>query len=132
MHGAQVQSVGDGFGKLFLVVSDRAARAAQRERGPDHQRESQLVTETQRILGVIHQRRRRHLKPNLPAGILEPQAVLGHLNGAKRGTDHFHLIFFEDAALGKLYGQIERRLSADGREQRVGLLTRNNLREIFL
>src|SRR5208283_4718628 len=77
VYRAHVQRMRDGFGKLFLVVGDRAAGAAQRERRPYHQRKSQLIAQPQRILRVVHKRRSRHLQPDLPARILEPQAVLG-------------------------------------------------------
>src|SRR2546430_8933411 len=42
---------------------DGAARSTQRERRPNHQRESQLIAEPQRVLRVVHQGGRRHLQP---------------------------------------------------------------------
>ena len=132
MDWAHVQSVGDGFAKLLLVVCDGAARSTQRERRPNHQRESQLIAEPQCVLRVVHQGGRRHLQPDLSTGILEPQTVFRNLDGAQRGADHFHFVFFEDAAFGELHGQIEGRLPPDCRQQGIRFFPGDNSLEIFL
>ena len=87
VHGACIESARDRFCEFLAVVRDRAARPAQRERRPDHNRISQLVGQPQRVRDVVHQRRRRHFEADLPARILEPQPVFGHLDGAKRRPD---------------------------------------------
>ena len=129
VHRAGVQRRSDGLGKFLAVVGDRAARAAQRERRPDHHRIAELVGQLQRVRRVVHQRRGRHIEADLAAGVLEPQAVFGHFDGAQRRADQFHAVLFEHAALGQFHGQIQRRLAADGGQQRVRLFARDDLLE---
>src|SRR5258708_39848617 len=92
--------MGDGVGELFLVVRDRAASSTKRERRPNNERKAELIAEAQRILRVIDERRRRNFEANLPASVLEPTAVFGNFDGAKRRADHFHLMLLEYATFG--------------------------------
>src|ERR1700730_708697 len=69
----------DSLPKFLAIVGNRAARSAERERRPNHQRKSQLIAKSQRILRVIHQRRRRHFQANLATSVFEPQAVFRNL-----------------------------------------------------
>src|SRR6059036_3263558 len=83
------------------LLGDGAARAAQCEGRTDHEGESKLIAEAECILRVVHQRRRRNFQADLAAGVLEPQAVFRDFDGPERRANHFHFVFFEDAALGK-------------------------------
>ena len=132
VHRAHVQGVRDGFGKFFLVVGDGAAGAAERKRGPNDQRETELIAQAQSILRVVDQRRGGNFQPDLAAGVLEPQAIFGHFDGAQRGADHFHFVLFENAAFGELHSKIQRRLATNGGQKRVRLFLDDNFFEIFL
>src|SRR5579859_7216983 len=82
MNGTHVERVGDGFAKLFLVVSDGTACAAERKRGTDDERKAQLIAQTKSVLRVVDEGRGWDLETDFAAGILEPQAVFGDFDGA--------------------------------------------------
>ena len=128
---AHVQGMSDSFAKFFFVVGGRAAGSSQRERWADYQRKAQLVAETHGVLGIVDEGRRRHFEANFPAGILEPEAVFGDFDSAQRRANHFHFVFFEDAALGEFHGKIERGLAADCGKQSIGLFARDDFLQIF-
>ena len=58
MDGARVESARDGVGKFLVVVGDRAAGAAQRERRTDDDRIAELVGEIDRLGNTGDDRRR--------------------------------------------------------------------------
>ena len=132
VHGARVEGVRDGFGEFLAVVGDRAARAAQRERRANHHGKPKLIAKAQRVLRIVDQRRGGNVQADLAAGVLEPQAVFGHFDGAQRGADQFDFVLFEDAAFGQFHGEVQRGLAADGGQQRVGLFLGDDFFEIFL
>ncbi len=132
VHRARIQRVRDGFRKFFPVVGDRAAGAAERERRPDHHRVAKLVAKAKRVLRIVDQRRRRNFQANLAASVLKPQAIFGHFDGAQRGANQFHFVFFEDAAFGEFDGQVQRGLPANRGQQRVRPFLGDNFFEIFL
>ena len=80
VHRAHLQSVRDGFAKLFLVVGDGAAGAAECEGWTNHQRKSQLIAKPQGVLCIVHEGGRRHFQPDLAAGVLEPEAIFRDLD----------------------------------------------------
>ncbi len=132
VNRAGIEGVRNRFGKFLAIVGDRTARPAQRERRPDHHRIPELIRELQRVLRIVHQRRRGNIEPDFANGILEPQAVFGNLDGAQRGADQLDAIFFEDSAFRQLDGQIQARLPAHGGQQRLRPFHGNNLFEVFL
>ncbi len=132
MHRAHVQSVRDGLAKFLAIVSNRPARPPQRERRPNHQRKSQLVAQTQRILRIVHQRRRRHFQANFSASILKPQPVFRNFDSAQRRANHLDFVFFENPAFAQFHGKVQRRLPANGGQQCIRFFLRNNFLEIFL
>ena len=129
VHRTGVQRRGDELSKLLAVVRNRSPRPAQRERRPDHHGVPKLVGQFQSLLRVVHQRRGRHFEADLPAGVLEPQPVFRHLDGAQRRSNQFDAVFIEHAAFGQFHGQIQARLAPDGGQQRVRLFARDDLLE---
>ncbi len=90
-----------------------------------------MIAEAQCILGIVDQGGGRHFQADFAAGVLEPKPVFRDLDGAQRGANHLDFVFFEDATFGKLDGQIQRGLSADGRQQRIRFFPRDDFLEIF-
>jgi len=66
----EIETPAQHFQHFFAVVCDAAARTAQRERGPDNHRETDLARELDAILGVVDQRR---------LGDVEPRCAAWHL-----------------------------------------------------
>ena len=131
VHGAEFETVANLLFQLFAVVSHARARPAQGERRSDDEREPHLLGKLQRRLQLVHQNTLRHVEADLLHGVLEPEPVLGHLNGVERGADQLHVVLVENALFCELDGKIERRLPAYRRQQGVGLLARDDGFEIF-
>ena len=64
----------------------------------------------------------RHLDADLAHRVAEQQAVLGHLDRVDLRANQLDVVLLEDAALVQRDRQVERRLSADGRQHGIGLL----------
>ena len=131
VNRAHVERGRNGFGKFLLVVSNRPASAAKRERWADHEGKTKLIAEPHGIFRVIHQSGGGHFQPDFAARIFEPQAVFGNLDRAERGANHFHFVFFEDAAFGKLDRKIQCGLPSDRGQQRMRLFLGNDFFKIF-
>src|SRR6266699_105716 len=89
------------------------------------------IAKAQSILGIVDQCGRGDFQADFAACILEPKPVFRDLDGAQRGANHLHFVFFEHAAFGEFDGQIQRGLSADGRQQGVRFFPRDDFLEIF-
>ena len=120
MDRARVERAGNGVGEFLVVVCDRAAGAAKRKRRSDHHGIAKLVGESDGFGNVGDDRRRGNFQADSAAGVLEQEAVFGDFDGAKLRADEFDAVFVEDAAFGKLDGEVEARLTTDGRQQGVG------------
>ena len=111
--------------------------AAQRERRPDDHREADLAGELEPVFHVVDQRRLGHVEADLLHRVFEEEAVFGLLDGRDVGADQLHVVFFQHAAVGKFDRQIQRGLSADGRQhgktraRRHLALDADNLFQIF-
>ena len=132
MHRAGVQRARNQVRKFFAIVSNRAARTAQRERGPNHHGIPQLVRQTHCIRNRSHHFGRRYFQPNVAAHIFEQQTVLGNLDCLHRRANQLHIIFFENPRLGKLHREIQSRLSSHSWQQRIWPFGCDDRFKIFL
>ena len=117
MNGARIERAGDGVRKFLVVVRDRAAGAAERERRANHDRVAELVREIDRFGNIGDDRRRGNFEADLAADVLEEQAIFGDLDRVAARADQLHAVLRENAAFGQLDGEVEARLAADGRQQ---------------
>ncbi len=90
------------------------------------------VREPHGFVNVRDDLRSRHFEADSAADVLEKQPIFGDFDRAQRRTDELHAVFFEDAAFGELDGEIQARLAADGGQQGIGTLRRDDGFEIFL
>ncbi len=93
---------------------------AERERGPDRRAGSPISSAIASAsasdadaLGA------RDLGADLEHRLLEEVAVLGQPHGALVGADELDVALLEDAPLGEREGEVDGRLAADGRQDRV-------------
>src|ERR1700676_1117003 len=77
MDRARIERAGDGIGELLVIVGNRAARTAERERWPDDDRIAEFVSQINGFGNVGDDGRGGHFEANLPAHVLEEQAVFG-------------------------------------------------------
>jgi hypothetical protein len=107
-------------------VGRAAALAAERVGGPQDDRQAQLARRGAARLHVRHHPVLGHGEAGGPHGVAEHLAVLGAPDRLDVGTDQLHAVALEHARGGQLDGQVERRLPAEGRQQRVGALGRDH------
>ena len=91
-----------------------------------------MVGQLQPVLHIIHQRRRRNIQADFANGVLEPQAVFGHLDRAQRRANQFDAVFFQNAAFRQFHGKVQAGLPANGGQQRLRAFHGDDLFQIFL
>ena len=102
--------------QLGLGVRGAAAVAAERERRPEDDREGQPLRD---LIQRRDDRRLGHFEPRRADGFAEELAVLGPLDHVQARADQLDAERGQDAGLGQLHRQIERRLAAHRRQERV-------------
>jgi hypothetical protein len=122
VHGAEVHATTGQLAELLDVVGDAATNAAERERRADNRRESNFLHERECFFERACDAALRHLDANLLHRVAEEQTILGDLNRVDLRAYQLDVVFGEDAALMERDRQIERRLSADGRQHGVRFL----------
>ena len=70
-------------------------------------------------------------QPDRAHGVAEELAVLGAADRVETGADQLDAERVEDAVLGQLAGEVERRLAAHRRQQRVRSLTPEHVGDAF-
>ena len=73
----------------------------------------------------------RHVEADLAHRVLEQLAILGDLDRLDRRADQLDVELVERAGGGEIHREVERRLAADGRQQRVGTLALDDRGEDF-
>ncbi len=71
------------------------------------------------------------VEADLAHRVLEQLTVLGHLDGLDRRADQLHVVFVERAGRREIHREVQRRLPADGRQQRIRPLALDDRREDF-
>ena len=114
----KIEAARQNLHQLFAVVGDAAAGAAQRKARPDQHRKTDLAGEIQAVAKIVHQRRLGNIEADANHRVFEEQTVFGLLDGLELGADQLDVVAIENAGVGEIDGEIERRLSADCGEQR--------------
>ena len=83
-----------------------------------------LLAEVEAVAQVVHQRGLRNFEADADHRVFEEQTVLGLLDGFELGADQLDVVAVENAGVGQIDGEIERRLAADGGQQRKLAMTR--------
>ncbi len=118
VDGREVEAAGENLHQLFAVVGDAAAGAAEGEAGADEDREAELAGEVEAVAQVVDQSGLGDFEADADHGVFEEQAVFGLLDGFELGADELDVVAVEDAGVGQIDGEVERRLAADGGQQR--------------
>ena len=104
--------------EFVAVVGDAAAGAAERERGPDDEREAaDLVRDGAGFVQVVRGAGDGHVEADGQHQVLERLAVFAFVDGLGFGADHFDAVFFERAGFVQGHGGVERGLAAERGEQ---------------
>ena len=131
MYRREEQRVAHHFAQLRLVVSEAAARTAQRERRTQHHGIAYLARYFGRFVGRRRHFRRQHRLAQRLAQLLEELAVLGPLYRLERRAQNLHLALGQNTLLGQLHRQVEPRLPAQPRHDGVRALVADDFGHIF-
>src|SRR5204863_224473 len=127
--GRRLEPPADRLVELVRIVGDRAARAAERERGPDDRREADPADDRARLVEGPRVARARQGQADALHRFLEELAVLGFLDRGELGADQLDAEALERAVLAERDREVQPRLAAERGQQRVGTLTLDDLRD---
>ncbi len=123
----RLQAAAHDPAKLLRRAGDPAAAAAERVRRADDDRQADV---DHRVVGLLRRRRDRRAR-HLQAGPLHRDAklvaVLGAADRRVVRADELHAELLQRAVLVQRLGEVQRRLAAERRQQRVGALLRDDL-----
>ena len=121
--GRRIMDAGTGDAvQLLGVVRDAGAEAAHRERRAHDEREPEAFGDRIDLLERVRDVGARRLGAGLLDDLLERFAVLTAVDRLERGADELDVVLLEHAGLAERDGRVERGLSAERRQQRVGAL----------
>ena len=117
--------------ELLAVVGDAAARAAEgvARADDDGKIADQLVGGLKRVGKGLDGGGAGHVEADLEHGLLEDVAGLALFDRLRAGADHFDAVFFKDARLVQIHREVQAGLPAEGRQEGVGTLLRDDLFE---
>ncbi len=121
---ARGEPLGDDLAQLGLGVPDAAALAAHGEGRADDrgQRDAALGERVLDLAEALDGDRPRDPQPRLGHRLAEFLAVLGAADRVRVGADQLDPVALQRAVLVQLHRQVQRRLAAERRQQRVGPL----------
>jgi hypothetical protein len=105
--------------QLRLVVHDAAARSAERICRPDHERVAHREAEGDARFDVRDDRARGDGLADRDHRILEARAILGKSDRIDRCAEQIETVAFDRAVVGQLDREVEARLAAEARQERV-------------
>ena len=121
LRNRRCRQASDGDGpEVVVVVGDTGTRPAKDVARSHDDRPADLGRYRHGLVDVVGEARLRNGDPDALHRLLEPLTVLRRFDGQGIRTDHLDAVLFEDATLVELHRQVERRLTAEGRKQRVG------------
>ena len=99
--------------KLFFIMGDAAAGAAQGEGRPYYQGPgADLFGDRFNFQEIVGAAALRHVEVKFLHGLFKEIPVLRAVDGLVIGADHFNFVFFKDAGPGQFHGQVQSGLSA--------------------
>ena len=123
----QLEALGHDAHEIVLVVGDAAARAAERERRPEHNRVPDVRHDGARIVDGVRIARARRFDAQLVHALVEEPSVLAATYGGEVAPYHLDAVTLERTGFGKLDGDVQRRLTPERGEQRIGPLAFDDL-----
>ncbi len=117
-----LEAPGDVRAKLLVGGREAAARATERARGPDDERQAEVAADRLGFLRRAGVAAARQVEADRRHGLLEEIAVLGAADRVDARADQLDAVALQHSCRGEVEGEVEARLPADGGEKRVGLL----------
>ena len=121
-----MEPVGDHALELLPGVGEAAAETAHGEGGADDERVAEVLCEADSLLDRVRDVGACDLRTGLDDEVLEELAVLPLLDGLEVGPDELDVVLFQDAVLVQLDRRVEGGLTAEGRQDRIRALLRDD------
>ena len=131
-HQTGLEASGADCAQFFFIVYQTAPCASHGVGRPQHHRISQCLCNLQRFLHSVGHFAAGHLNAQGIHGFLKLNPVLSPLNGIHLNAYHLHLILLQDSRPCQFRTEVEPRLSAQIRQQRIRTLLGNNLLQTLL
>ena len=122
VHGACGEATLDHGAQLLDVVHQAAARAAHGVGGAQHAGIAKLAGDVDGLVHAVGNLAPGHLDAQIVHEFLEGLAILAALDGVDLHADDLDAVLVQDAGLGELGGEVERRLAAEVGQDGVGTL----------
>ena len=123
----QVQAARDDLVELLAVIGDAAAGAGQGEGRADHGGQADELQPLQRLFHRMGGLGAGRFQAQLVHRVAELLAVLGLIDHLGLGADHLDAVLLQCAGFMQGQGGVQRRLTAHGRQQGVGLFLDDDL-----
>ena len=92
---------------------------------------AEVAHERARLVERLHDAALRHVEADLAHRVLEQLPIFRDFDRVNRRADQLDVVLREHAGVAEIDREVERGLSADGRQNRVGLLARDDRLEHF-
>ena len=112
--------------QIVLVVGEARPESAHRERGTHHERVAELGSRGQAVLDRVRDAGCRDIGPGIQHELLEDLAVLALVDRLEARADELDVVLVQDAVIVQVDRGVQRRLPAQGRQDRVGALLRDD------
>ena len=116
----------DNADELRFGLRDAAARAAERVRRADDERQPDVVHDAARVLDRLDDGGRRDGFADFDEQVAEQLAVFGAADGVERRAEQPDAVSVENAGVGELDGEIQPRLPAERGQNAVRRLPRDD------
>ena len=131
MRHRSLQPARDDRFEFVQIVDEPAAGAAHRVSGAHDQRKPEPLGNLHRFVDGVGDVAARHVDADFRHRFLEDEAVFAALDRVEIHADDPDAVFFQNAFLVQLDGEVQPRLPAEVRQKRVRALLRDNLLEAF-
>ena len=131
MHGGEGEGVFREGLELLVVVGKAAARAAEREGRAQHHGVADLARGAAALVDARRDHAREHRLAERLAQGLELLAVLRAGDALRPRAEHLDLALLQHALLTERHHEVQPRLAADARHDRVRALIADDARDVF-
>ena len=126
MRGRVAQAGAGDAAEVALVVGEAGAEAAHREGRAHDERVAELFRGGEAVVHRVGDAGCRDIRSRVQHELLEDLAVLALVDRLEARADQLDVVLLEDAVVVQVDRRVQRGLAAERREDRVGLLLRDD------